>query len=62
LLEIVFSKEQGFLGVLHTVKGSLELEVKARRVFKLREKLWRPFEAIVDGLDDIDNGGRRPNE
>jgi len=53
LLEIVFSKEQGFLGVLHTVKGSLELEVKARRVFKLREKLWRPFEAIVD------NGGRR---
>jgi hypothetical protein len=41
------SREWGFR-VLHTVKGSLEVELKVRSVFKLLEKLCILFDAIVD--------------
>jgi hypothetical protein len=34
--------------VLHTVKGSLEVELKVRSVFKLLQKLCIPFDAIFD--------------
>lgn len=39
IAKVLFNKGYGLSGVMHTVKGSLELELKARRVFKLLEKL-----------------------